>query len=164
MADDSGPAAAPAAPPPPAGASSTSARLYVGDIPGDTRSRELEAEFSKFGRLHGPIALFTSGHPPYACVEFESRQDAEEAVRAFDGRPLLGRRVRVEFAKPREPRGDRQGSSFRAAEASSGAPPLPAQGHRRSNWRALITGLSSSTTWMELKDFAREVRGGKGAG
>ncbi|EGD77349.1 Rsf1 [Salpingoeca rosetta] len=72
-------------------------RVYVGGLPDDADKRELEAEFSKFGRLQD---VWVARKPPgFAFIEFENDMDARDAVRELDGRELCGNRVRVEIAR-----------------------------------------------------------------
>eukprot|EP00128_Syssomonas_multiformis_P002715 Colp12_sorted_trinity150504_noHs@4012 len=77
------------------------ARLYVGNLNYRVRERDLEDEFSRYGRI---IALDMKNG--FGFVEYEDRRDAEDAVRALHGIDLEGNRITVEFA-----RGSRGGPS-----------------------------------------------------
>ncbi|KAA0202430.1 hypothetical protein HAZT_HAZT004271 [Hyalella azteca] len=74
-------------------------KVYVGDL-GSTASRQdLEDAFSYYGRLTN---VWVARNPPgFAFVEFEDPRDADDAVRALDGRTICGRRVRVEMSTGR---------------------------------------------------------------
>uniref|UniRef100_A0A6A7FVX5 Serine/arginine-rich splicing factor 7-like n=1 Tax=Hirondellea gigas TaxID=1518452 RepID=A0A6A7FVX5_9CRUS len=74
-------------------------KVYVGDL-GSTASRQdLEDAFSYYGRLTN---VWVARNPPgFAFVEFEDPRDADDAVRALDGRSICGRRVRVELSTGR---------------------------------------------------------------
>ncbi|CAH9081308.1 unnamed protein product [Cuscuta europaea] len=127
--------------------------LYVGNLPGDIREREVEDLFYKYG----PIAHIDMKIPPrppgYAFVEFKDAQDAEDAIRGRDGYDFDGHRLRVELAH-----GGRGQSSTndRHSNYKSGRGP---QGgvSRRSDYRVMITGLPKSASWQDLKDHMRRA-------
>lgn len=122
-------------------------RIFVGNLPPDVRSRDLEDLFYKFGKI-AFIDLKTRRGPPFAFVEFDDYRDAEEAVRCRDGKDWDGHRLRVEF-----PRGRERTSRFKNGSGSSrsNAP------QRRSKFRVKVSGLPSSGSWQDLKDHMREV-------
>lgn len=122
-------------------------RIFVGNLPPDVRTRDLEDLFYKFGRI-AFIDLKTRRGPPFAFVEFHDYRDAEEAVKSRDGKDWDGYRLRVEF-----PRGRERTSRFKNGSGSSrsNAP------QRRSKFRVKVSGLPSSGSWQDLKDHMREV-------
>lgn len=63
---------------------------------------------------------------------------------ATDGKDFMGNRLVVQFARGSRPRE----GTFHHQER-----PLPRT--RRTVWRMSLTGLSSDTSWQDLKDFAR---------
>ncbi|WVZ56893.1 hypothetical protein U9M48_007361 [Paspalum notatum var. saurae] len=72
--------------------------IYVGNLPGDIREREVEDLFYKYGRIVD-IDLKVPPRPPgYAFVEFEDPRDAEDAIAGRDGYNFDGHRLRVEPA------------------------------------------------------------------
>eukprot|EP00899_Mesostigma_viride_P007737 jgi/Mesvir1/16965/Mv15813-RA.1 len=72
--------------------------VYVGNLPGDVRQREVEELFSKYGRIV-EIDLKLPPRPPgYAFIEFEDARDAEDAIRGRDGYNFDGNKIRVELA------------------------------------------------------------------
>ena len=76
----------------------SSRTVYVGNLPGDIREREVEDLFVKYGPIV-QIDLKVPPRPPgYAFVEFEDSQDAEDAIRGRDGYDFDGHRLRVEPA------------------------------------------------------------------
>ena len=102
------------------------ARIYVGNLPPDIRTKDIEDLFYKFGKI-AYIDLKNRRGPPFAFVEFEDprwvkkkfslsflkvnvnnfsclNRDAEDAVHARDGYDYDGYRLRVEF-----PRGSQSG-------------------------------------------------------
>lgn len=122
-------------------------RIFVGNLPPDVRTKDLERIFYKFGKIVF-IDLKTRRGPPFAFVEFHDYRDAEEAVRGRDGKDFDGFRLRVEF-----PRGKERPSRFKNGSGSSrsGAP------QRRSKFRVKVTGLPPSGSWQDLKDHMREI-------
>ena len=56
-------------------------RVYVGNLPMDIRTRDIEDLFYKYGRIRD-IELKTPARPPaFAFVSFERYEDAEAAIR-----------------------------------------------------------------------------------
>lgn len=123
-------------------------RIFVGNLPPDVRTRDLEDLFYKFGKI-AFIDLKTRRGPPFAFVEFMDYRDAEEAVRCRDGKDFDGCRLRVEF-----PRGRERVSRFKNGSGSGSRSSVP---QRRSKFRVKVTGLPSSGSWQDLKDHMREV-------
>jgi len=74
------------------------ARIYVGNLPPDIRTKDIEDLFYKFGKI-AYIDLKNRRGPPFAFVEFEDPRDAEDAVHARDGYDYDGYRLRVEFPR-----------------------------------------------------------------
>ncbi|CAA0832023.1 Serine/arginine-rich splicing factor SR30 [Striga hermonthica] len=130
--------------------SRSSRTLYVGNLPGDIREREVEDLFYKYGRIVH-IDLKVPPRPPgYAFVEFEDERDADDAIRARDGYDFDGHRLRVELAH-----GGRGHSSSRDRYSGSRGPRGGVS--RRSEYRVLVTGLPHSASWQDLKDHMRQA-------
>ncbi|CAJ2631675.1 serine/arginine-rich splicing factor SR30 isoform X2 [Trifolium pratense] len=127
----------------------SSRTIYVGNLPGDIRVREVEDLFYKFGPIVD-IELKVPPRPPgYAFVEFEDARDAEDAIRYRDGYKFDGLRLRVEFAH-----GGRGYSSPVDRYSGSGS----SRGvSKHSEYRVLVTGLPSSASWQDLKDHMRRA-------
>nr|CAB3461702.1 unnamed protein product [Digitaria exilis] len=123
--------------------------IYVGNLPGDIREREVEDLFYKYGRIV-EIDLKIPPRPPgFAFVEFEDPRDAEDAIHGRDGYNFDGNRLRVELAH-----GGR-GPSFDRSSSYSSAGRRGAT--RRSEYRVMVTGLPSSASWQDLKDHMRRA-------
>jgi RNA recognition motif-containing protein len=59
-------------------------KVYVGGLTRDASRDELERAFAHYGKIRN---LFVARNPPgFAFVEYEDPQDAEDSVRALDGR------------------------------------------------------------------------------
>lgn len=141
--------------------------LYVGNLPSDVRTRDLEDLFDKYGKI-ADIALKDRKSPPFAFVDFEDPRDAEDAVKGRDGYDFDGHRLRVELRRGAGPRGpggrnfeDRgrnfedRGRSFeergRRSDARRAEPP------RRSKYRVEVTGLPNTGSWQDLKDHMKKA-------
>ncbi|MFH4982685.1 hypothetical protein AB6A40_009394 [Gnathostoma spinigerum] len=78
-------------------------KVYVGGLPSDATSQEIEDAFCRFGRIR---KVWVARRPPgFAFVEFEDNRDAEDAVRALDGNRICGVRARVEISHGRRRNG-----------------------------------------------------------
>ncbi|GLT38005.1 hypothetical protein SLA2020_122810 [Shorea laevis] len=131
--------------------SGSSRTLYVGNLPGDVRMREVEDLFYKYGPIVDIDLKIPPRPPGYAFVEFEDPRDAEDAIRGRDGYNFDGYRLRVELAHG----GRRPSSSVDRYSSYSGSSSRgPA---RHSDYRVLVTGLPSSASWQDLKDHMRKA-------
>ena len=132
-------------PPPPAG---PLRRVYVGGLPKDARRSDVEAEFSRFGRVDS-ANVFADARSPFGFVEFADPRDADAAIRAMDGRDFMGVRIKVELSRGR----------VREAPAAPVGPGNSASTgtFKKSDFRVLITGLGPDAGWKDLKDFGRGV-------
>ncbi|KAA8543098.1 hypothetical protein F0562_021407 [Nyssa sinensis] len=133
--------------------SRSSRTLYVGNLPGDIREREVEDLFYKYGPI-AQVDLKIPPRPPgYAFVEFEEARDAEDAIRGRDGYDWDGHRLRVELAH-----GGRGHSSSNDCHSSYSSGRGGRSGvSRRSEYRVLVTGLPQSASWQDLKDHMRRA-------
>ncbi|XP_057294745.1 serine/arginine-rich splicing factor 1A-like [Hydractinia symbiolongicarpus] len=132
-------------------------RVYVGNLPQDIRSRDVENLFSKYGKIID--VNVKDGHggrgPSFAFLEFEDPRDAEDAIRYRDGYDFEGSRLRVEYPQGKKDFGS--GGSFRGGfsrgrgRGRGGGPP------RRSDYRVLVSGLPATGSWQDIKDHLREA-------
>ncbi|KMT14229.1 hypothetical protein BVRB_4g075880 [Beta vulgaris subsp. vulgaris] len=125
--------------------------IYVGNLPGDIREREVEDIFYKYGPIVD-IDLKVPPRPPgYAFVEFEDERDAEDAVHGRNGYDFDGHRLRVEFAHGgRAYSSSDRHSSYSGSSYRGGAP-------KHTDYRVMVTGLPSSASWQDLKDHMRRA-------
>jgi len=72
-----------------------SCTIYVGNLPGDIREREVEDLFYKYGRIMDIDLKIPPRPPGYAFVEFEDPRDADDAIYGRDGYDFDGYRLRV---------------------------------------------------------------------
>lgn len=134
--------------------SRASRTLYVGNLPGDIREREVEDLFYKYGPIVDIDLKIPPRPPGYCFIEFEDARDAEDAIRGRDGYNFDGNRLRVELAhggRGQSSTNDRYSSYSSAGGGRSGGV------SRRSEYRVLVTGLPSSASWQDLKDHMRRA-------
>ncbi|KAH7730619.1 Sr protein [Aphelenchoides avenae] len=90
------------------------AKVYVGGLPEDATSQELEDAFGRYGRIR---KVWVARRPPgFAFVEFDDVRDAEDAVKGLDGTRICGVRARVELSHGRS----RNGGSDRGYNGGGG--------------------------------------------
>lgn len=93
-------------------------KVYVGGLGEQGRKEEIEKEFEKFGPLHD---VWVARNPPgFAFVEFEDLRDAEDAIKALDGKTICGMEVRVEMSRHRGGRGRGGGGGYRGDRYGGG--------------------------------------------
>lgn len=118
-------------------------RIYIGNLPPDVRTKDIEDLFYKYGKIKY-IDLKNRRGPPFAFVEFDDPLDADDAIDGRDGYNFDGYKLRVEIQKgPRNPGVPRPSRS---------GPPT-----RRSDYRCIITNLPPTGSWQDLKDHMREA-------
>nr|CAB3477060.1 unnamed protein product [Digitaria exilis] len=125
--------------------------IYVGNLPGDIREREVEDLFYKYGRILDIDLKIPPRPPGYAFVEFEDPRDADDAIYGRDGYNFDGYRLRVELAH-----GGR-GQSYSYDRSSSYSSSRRGGVSSRSDYRVMVTGLPSSASWQDLKDHMRRA-------
>ncbi len=87
--------------------------IYVGNLPFDTTEDELRGLFAEHGEIQR-VAIITDRETGrsrgFGFVEMADDAEGNKAIEAMDGHAFGGRNLRVNEAKPREPRG---GGGFR---------------------------------------------------
>ncbi len=82
-------------------------KLYVGNLSYSTTSSDLEALLGAHGTVLSAevISDRTTGQSKgFGFVEMNSEEEAQAAISALDGQSSDGRTLKVNEAKPREPR------------------------------------------------------------
>jgi cold-inducible RNA-binding protein len=82
-------------------------KLYVGNLSFNSTEDDITDAFSAYGTVTSVNVIMDrdTGRPRgFAFVEMGSDQEATSAVQALDGQDLGGRNIKVNVAKPREPR------------------------------------------------------------
>ena len=83
-----------------------SKRLYVGNLPFSATEDEVRELFAQYGEVKSVdlISDRETGRPRgFGFVEMED-DGADEAISALDGHSMGGRSLRINEARPREPR------------------------------------------------------------
>ena len=84
-----------------------STKLYVGNLAFQTTSQELEQLFGQAGTVQAASVVEdrdTGRSRGFAFVEMSSQEEANSAIEQFNGKEVGGRALKVNEAKPREPR------------------------------------------------------------
>ncbi len=82
-------------------------KLYVGNLSYDVSSSDLEALLSPHGTIQSAEVIMdrsTGQSKGFGFVEMGSDAEAQAAISALDGQDKGGRALKVNEAKPREPR------------------------------------------------------------
>ncbi len=82
-------------------------RLFVGNLPYDTTEADLREHFSPVGTIvyvYLPKDRETGKPRGFAFVEFDTRTEAEEAIKRFNNQPFKGRPMAINEARAKEDR------------------------------------------------------------
>ena len=80
-------------------------KLYVGNFNYSTTDEQLEALFSQYGQVKEVTVI---GNKGFGFVEMSSSSEAEEAKEALDGTDFEGRTLRVDEARPKKDKPNRE--------------------------------------------------------
>ena len=89
--------------------------IYVGNLSYAAKEEDLDQVFSEYGkvkRITLPSDRETGRPRGFAFVEMEDEATEETAIEALDGAEWMGRELRVNKAKPREPRNKPSGGGW----------------------------------------------------
>lgn len=87
--------------------STTSLRLYVGNLAYDATEQDLRDNFAEAGEVTSLTIICdreTGQSKGFAFLEMASANEAAVAIEMLHGREIHGRPIRVSVAKPRGPR------------------------------------------------------------
>lgn len=90
-------------------------KLYVGNLPFSETEETITETFSSCGTVESAKLIIdreTGRSKGFAFVEMSTDEEAQEAISKFDGNDLNGRPMRVNEAKPQEPRSNNRGGGF----------------------------------------------------
>jgi len=82
--------------------------LYVGNLPYRITEDQLREAFEEFGRVSSCTIIkdkVTGQSKGFGFLEMPERSEAESAITNLNGRDLMGRKINVNEARPREERG-----------------------------------------------------------
>jgi RNA recognition motif-containing protein len=93
-----------------------SKKLYVGNLPYDVTSDQLNEMFSKFGKVNLVDVItdkYTNQSKGFGFVEMEKEKEAGDAIKKLHDSEVDGRKIIVNEARPREerPRYDNRNSN-----------------------------------------------------
>ena len=86
------------------------AKLYVGGLPYSVTDDTLKQSFSQAGTVVSATVImdkFTNRSKGFGFVEMGSEEEAKAAIAMFDGKDYEGRILKVNEARPMEPRENR---------------------------------------------------------
>jgi RNA recognition motif-containing protein len=82
--------------------------IYVGSLPFDVTEGELKELFAPFGQVTEVRMImdkFSGKSKGFGFVEMPSKEEAEKAINALNGKDMKGRAMTVNEAKPKTDRG-----------------------------------------------------------
>ncbi|MGI9168070.1 MAG: RNA recognition motif domain-containing protein [Pyrinomonadaceae bacterium] len=97
-------------------------KIYVGNLSFKTSSEDLQKLFSQAGTVESASVIEdreTGRSRGFGFVEMASKEAGEAAIAQFNETELNGRNLKVNEAKPREPRGGFGGDNGRNGHGSS---------------------------------------------
>jgi len=87
-------------------------KLYVGGLSYNTTEATLKDTFAAAGTVESATIIMdkmTNRSKGFGFVEMATDEEAQKAIEMFDGKEVDGRAVKVNEAKPMEPRAPRTG-------------------------------------------------------
>lgn len=84
-------------------------KLYVGNFNYSTTDEQLEKLFSEYGKV---VEVSIIGNKGFGFVEMSDSSEAEKAQEALDGSDFEGRTIRVNEARPKRDRPDRNNRRY----------------------------------------------------
>lgn len=97
-------------------------RLFVGNLSFNTQEGDLQDLFAEAGVVTSASLMmdkFSGKSRGFAFVEMGTPEEANKAVEMFNGKPLDGRNLTVNIARPREERPpSRPGGGFRGRDSA----------------------------------------------
>ena len=83
-------------------------KLYVGNLPFETNQNDIQDLFAQAGTVTDAVVMQdrdTGQSRGFGFVTMSTAEEAQAAIRLFDGKDMNGRNLTVNEAKPREDRG-----------------------------------------------------------
>ena len=84
--------------------------IYVGNLPYSATEDDLREAFGAFGGVTSATVIsdkFSGQSKGFGFVEMADNSEADAAIKGLNGSPMGGRNLKVNEAKPREPRAPR---------------------------------------------------------
>src|SRR5437870_8190750 len=98
-------------------------KLFVGGLSLSSSSERLHETFARFGSVESATVVTdreTGRSRGFGFVEMATADEAEAAVKKFNGQEVDGRTLKVELAKPSGSGGARSGGGYRSGGGSGG--------------------------------------------
>jgi len=114
-----------------------STKLYVGNISFNTSNQDLIDMFSEAGTVQSANIIEdreTGRSRGFGFVEMASKEEAQAAIAALNGKEVDGRELKVNEAKPREDRGGFGGGGGRGGRGGGGGGYGGGGGGERNRW------------------------------
>lgn len=147
-------------------------RCYVGNLAWKTSWQDLKDKFRECGQVIYTNVMRDEGgrSKGWGIVEFETPEEALEAINTLNGAELGGRRILVREDRedrdvknvagqgPRAPRGRGPGRGARSRGGRGGgrSGPAGAVSGESSGLQIVVQGIPWSYTWLELKELFAE--------
>jgi cold-inducible RNA-binding protein len=90
-------------------------KLFVGNLSFKVTETELQEVFSQAGAVLSvsiPTDKYTGKKRGFGFVEMSSQEEAEQAIKALNGRDLAGREMSVNLARPKEKTSDNRSRAY----------------------------------------------------
>ena len=81
-----------------------SVNIYIGNLAFAVKDSELNKVFSEFGEVVSASVIsdkISGRSKGFGFVEMQNAEDADKAIKALDGKEIMGRPAKVNLAKPR---------------------------------------------------------------
>ena len=123
-----------------------SMKLYVGNLAFATSSQDLQELFAQSGTVESASIVEdreTGRSRGFGFVEMATKEEGEAAISALNGKEVGGRALKVNEAKPREPRsggggrggfGGGRGGGYGGGRGNGGGGGYSGGGHREPRW------------------------------
>lgn len=79
-------------------------KLYVGNLSYKVTKNDLEKLFSEYGSVSEAVLIEekdTGRSKGFGFVEMENSSEADNAIKELDGKPIQGRNIKVNEARPK---------------------------------------------------------------
>jgi RNA recognition motif-containing protein len=99
-----------------------SINIYVGNLSFDTNEDQLKELFESYGQVESATIIsdkFTGRPRGFGFVKMPEREEGLRAIQELDARDFMGRSLKVNEARPRTDRPDRQGGGGRGGGGGS---------------------------------------------
>ncbi len=82
-------------------------KLYVGNLNYDVTGDQLREHFSQAGTVTDAVVIsdkYSGRSKGFGFIEMSSEEEAKKAIKMFNGKDFVGRKIVVNEARPQQPR------------------------------------------------------------